>query len=162
MDNLARHYSVAVDKTVMPNLVPNTKPSFQKVRNDFIRHPQQFPIEFRRTRTWAWSAQNQNSPSGDLGLSFASRKYIPTGTRMELSIPLRGVVQKFQGTVVMVRETSEGFEIGLWLASADDASRARLVEQICHLECSLLGNKDRAEAAELGKAAPSPNRRLAS
>ncbi|MDA0824236.1 MAG: hypothetical protein O3C28_17700 [Proteobacteria bacterium] len=140
MDNLVHHQSVAVDKTVMPNLVPNTKPSFQKVRNDFIRHPQQFPIEFRRTRTWAWSMRDQKLPSGDLGLSFVSRKTIPTGTKMELSIPLRGVVQKFQGTVVMVRETSEGFEIGLWLASADDASRARLVEQICHLECSLLGN----------------------
>lgn len=56
---------------------------------------------------------------------------------MELSIPLRGVVQKPQGTVVMVRETPDGYDIGLWLASTDDASRARLVEQICHLECSL-------------------------
>ena len=162
MDNLVRHQSVAVDKTVMFNLVPNTKPSFQKVRNDFIRHPQQFPIEFRRTRTWAWSAQNQQSPSGDLGLSFVSRKYIPTGTKMELSIPLRGVVQKFQGTVVMVREILEGFEIGLWLASADDASRARLVEQICHLECSLLDTKERFEEPDQTTTRLSPNRRLAS
>ena len=140
MDNLARSQSVAVEQTVMPNLVPNkSKPSFQKMRNDFIRHPQQFPFEFRRTREWSWTAREQESPQGDLGLSFVSRKYIPTGTKMELSIPLRGIVQKFQGTVVMVRETSQGYDIGLWLASQDDASRARLVEQICHLECSPRG-----------------------
>ena len=66
-----------------------------------------------------------------------SPKRIPPGTTMELSIPLRGDVQKFQGTVVMVREIATGFEISLWLVSADDASRARLVEQICHLECAL-------------------------
>ena len=60
---------------------------------------------------------------------------------MELSIPLRGVVQKPQGTVVMVRETPDGYDIGLWLASTGDASRARLVEQICHLECSLQDRK---------------------
>ena len=140
MDNLTSRQSVAVEPTVMPNLVPDeSKPSFQKVRNDFIRHPQQFPLEFRRTRNWSWSAREEESPSGDLGLSFVSRKYIPTGTKMELSIPLRGVVQKFHGTVVMVRETPHGYDIGLWLTSEDDASRARLVEQICHLECSLQG-----------------------
>ena len=138
MDNLAIQQSVAANTAVMPNLVPHkTQASFNKIRNDFIRHPQQFPLEFRRTREWGWSARQQESPLGDLGLSFNSRKYIPTGTKMELSIPLRGVVQKFQGTVVMVRETPDGYDIGLWLASADDASRARLVEQICHLECSL-------------------------
>jgi hypothetical protein len=127
----------------MPNLVPhNAKPSFNKIRNDFIRHPQQFPLEFRRTRVWGWSTREKQAPSGDLGLSFVSQKYIPTGTTMELSIPLRGDVQKFQGTVVMVREIPEGYDIGLWLASADDASRARLVEEICHLECSLQGKHD--------------------
>jgi hypothetical protein len=142
MDNLASQQSVAAMLAVMPNLVPKKpKPSFQKIRNDFIRHPQQFPLEFRRTREWGWSNREKKSSSGDLGLSFVSCKYIPTGTKMELSIPLRGVVQKFQGTVVMVRETPDGYDIGLWLASTDDASRARLVEQICHLECSLQDRK---------------------
>lgn len=138
MDNLASRQSVAAKSAVMPNLVPHDKkPSFNKIRNDFIRHPQEFPLEFRRTRGWGWSAREQQTPNGDLGLSFMSPKRIRTGTTMELSIPLRGDVQKFQGTVVMVREIASGYEIGLWLASPDDASRARLVEQICHLECSL-------------------------
>lgn len=140
MDNLTSRQSVAAGAAVMPNLVPNNpKPSFNKIRNDFIRHPRQFPLKFRRRRAWGWSMRDKQTPTGDLGLSFVSRKYIPTGSRMELSIPLRGDVQKFHGTVVMVREIAGGYEIGLWLASADDASRARLVEEICHLECYLQG-----------------------
>ena len=151
MDNLTSRQSVAANTAVMPNLVPqDTKPSFTKIRNDFIRHPQQFPLEFRRTRGWGRSAREQQTPNGDLGLSFVSPKHIPAGTKMELSIPLRGDVQKFHGTVVMVRGIPDGYEIGLWLASADDTSRARLVEQICHLECSLnnerVGGQVKAES----------------
>ena len=138
MDNLTSRQSVAAKTAVMPNLVPqDKKTSVNKIRNDFIRHPQQFPLEFRRTRGWGRSAREKQTPNGDLGLSFMSPKRIPPGTTMELSIPLRGDVQKFQGTVVMVREIATGSEISLWLVSADDASRARLVEQICHLECVL-------------------------
>jgi hypothetical protein len=122
----------------MPNLVPTSaNPSFNKIHNDFIRHPQQFPLEFKRVRAWRRSLRAQQMAKGDLGLSFVSPKYIATGTDMELSIPLRGIVQKFHGTVVMVREIVGGFEIGIWLASEDEASRARLVEQICHIECYL-------------------------
>ena len=61
MDNLASQQSVAAMLAVMPNLVPKKpKPSFQKIRNDFIRHPQQFPLEFRRTREWGWSNREKN------------------------------------------------------------------------------------------------------
>ena len=73
---------------------------------------------------------------------------------MELSIPLRGDVQKFQGTVVMVREIPGGYDIGLWLATADDASRARLVEEICHLECYLQGKRDNVRVEP--KVSPKP------
>ncbi len=153
MNNLASRQSVAAESAVMPNLVPHkSKPSCNKISNGFISHPQQFPLEFRRRRAWGWMTRDQQAPAGDIGLSFVSRKHVPTGSRMELSIPLRGVVQKFQGTVVMVREIADGYEIGLWLASADDASRARLVEQICRLECSLQRKHD-------GPQTPSPARR---
>ena len=72
-----------------------------------------------------------------MGLSFHSEKYIPAGTRIDLEIPLRGDTQKFTATVVMVREEADGYVIGLWFASPSDASRARIVEKICHTECSL-------------------------
>ena len=139
MDNLAnRDKSAAPTAALMPNTVPSkANPSFTTIRNDFIRHPNDFPLEVRRLRTWGRPKSEPFSPSSDLGLSFTSRKYVPTGTEMEIAIPLRGDVQRFHGTVVMVREIADGYEIGIWLATADEATRARLVEQICHIECSL-------------------------
>jgi len=138
MDNLTNGKPVAAPRAVMPNVVPNNETeSGNKIRNGFIRHPQQFPLEARRMRAWGRSQRVESTPTGDIGLSFVSRKYVPTGTEMEISIPLRGDVQKFHGHVVLVREIVGGYEIGIWLASADEASRARLVEQICQLECSL-------------------------
>jgi len=157
MDNLASLQSDVTDAVTMPNLVPTSaSPSFNKIRNDFIRHPQQFPLEFRRVRAWRRSAPEKHTPEGDIGLSFVSRKYVPTGTEMEVSIPLRGVAQKFHGNVVMVREIVGGYEIGIWLASEDEASRARLVEQICHTECYL---QEKAARAYLSRKARTPRRR---
>jgi hypothetical protein len=137
MENVSSRKNVAAPRAVMPKLVPVTESKADnKIRNGFIRHPQQFPLEAKRLRSWGRSTRMETS-TGDIGLSFVSRKYIPTGSEMELSIPLRGDVQKFHGHVVLVREIVGGYEIGVWLASADEASRARLVEQICELECSL-------------------------
>ena len=137
MDNLSSRKTVAAPRAVMPNVVPEKETqTANKIRNGFIHHPQQFPLEARRLRGWGRS-ERMESCTGDIGLSFVSRKYIPTGSEMELSIPLRGDVQKFHGHVVLVREIVGGYEIGVWLASADEASRARIVEQICQLECSL-------------------------
>jgi hypothetical protein len=137
MQNVSSRSNVAAPRAVMPNVVPvvETKAG-NKIRNGFIRHPQQFPLEAKRLRSWGRATRMETS-TGDIGLSFVSRKYIPTGSEMELSIPLRGDVQKFHGHVVLVREIAGGYEIGVWLASKDEASRARLVEQICELECSL-------------------------
>jgi hypothetical protein len=130
--------AIGNDDYVMPSSVPAYKPArFDAVRNDFIQHPAQFPIRYRRRDVLPWRNRRMDSAAGDLGLSFHSAKYIPAGTRIELEIPLRGDSQRFAGTVVMVREEAEGYEIGLWLASPDDATRARIVERICHTECYL-------------------------
>jgi len=155
MDNVSSRKNVAAPRAVMPNLVPVVETQAgNKIRHGFIRHPQQFPLEAKRLRSWGRSPRMETS-TGDIGLSFVSRKYIPTGSEMELSIPLRGDVQKFHGHVVLVREIVGGYEIGVWLASADEASRARLVEQICELECSLRSNADNP-AAGSKKTAPRP------
>ena len=124
---------------VMPNALGATPPGdSDAVSDDFIAHPVQFPIKYRRRVTFPWRSDDQTEPTGgDIGLSFRSAKYIPAGARIELEIPLRGDTQRFAGTVVMVREDPSGYEIGLWLASPDDASRARIVERICHTECYL-------------------------
>ena len=124
---------------VMPNALSATPSGYaEAVSDDFIAHPVQFPIKYRRRVAFPWRNNHDREPTGgDVGLSFRSAKYIPAGARIELEIPLRGETQRFAGTVVMVREDPSGFEIGLWLASPDDASRARIVERICRTECYL-------------------------
>jgi len=99
----------------------------------FLRHPEGFPLRCRRLLLERQRPPNAPAP-GDVGLIFRSARFIRPGTRMEISIPLRGETQRFRGEVVMVRAGREGYEIGLWLDSEQDCSRARLVEQICHIE----------------------------
>lgn len=123
----------------MPNVPPAMAPErLDAIHNDFIPHPAQFPLRYRRPSLLPW---RQQSPApvtaGDVGLSFHSDKYVPAGTRLELEIPLRGETQRFSATVVMVREEADGFELGLWFGTEDDALRARIVEKICHTECYL-------------------------
>ena len=61
MHNLKSRQSVTVESTVTSNLVRNeTKPSCAKVRNDFVCHPRQFRLEFRRTREWSWSERGKS------------------------------------------------------------------------------------------------------
>ncbi|MGR8920671.1 MAG: hypothetical protein ACU85V_13730 [Gammaproteobacteria bacterium] len=122
----------------MPNTVGSTQVErLDAIHNDFIRHPAQFPIRFRRHTSLPWRAEIDAPTAGDVGVSFHSPKYVPAGTRLDLEIPLRGETQRFTATVVMVREVADGFEIGLWFNSDDDAVRARIVEKICHTECYL-------------------------
>lgn len=129
----------------MPNVLPAVTPErLDAIHNDFIPHPAQFPIKFRRLTALPWKTRPAPALAGDVGLSFHSAKYVPAGTRLELEIPLRGITQRFSATVIMVREEAEGFEIGLWFTTPDDAIRARIVEKICYTECYLRarGRKD--------------------
>ena len=105
--------------------------------NGFIHHPVGFPIEIRRLWLNDWFEDAVDTEQGNLGLCFESDRYIKPGTVLEISIPLRGVIQKFKGRVVLVRWNGESCEIGMWLSSRTDAGRIRIVEQICHIEAYL-------------------------
>ena len=104
----------------------------------FIHHPAGFPIEAKRVWLGEWfdDAGEVEEP-GTIGLCFESDRYIKPGTVLELSIPLRGVIQKFRGRVVLVKWNGECCEIGMWLSSKSDAGRILIVEQICHIEAYL-------------------------
>lgn len=103
----------------------------------FIHHPAGFPIEVRRLWLSDWFDDSVDMEQGNLGLCFESDRYIKPGTVLEISIPLRGVIQKFKGRVVLVKGNGASCEIGMWLSSRSDAGRIRIVEQICHIEAYL-------------------------
>ena len=129
-----------------PFSMPNASASparFENSNNDFISHPAQFPLRYRRRLLTPRLFRKPEPLAGDVGLSFHSNEYLPAGSTVDLEIPLRGRVQRFTGTVVLVRECHEGYEIGLWFCSAGDAERARIVERICHTECYLMAAHSR-------------------
>lgn len=112
------------------------------VQTGFIHHPSGFPLEVKRL--WFNDAQDTGGDTtGNIGVIFESDKYIKPGTTLEITIPLRNDVEKFRGKVVLVRNFATHFEIGLWFSCRADASRARIVEQICHIESYIQEKKYR-------------------
>lgn len=108
----------------------------------FIRHPADFPIAYKRQGLLKKHGC-RHVETGSLGLAFRSEKYIRPGSSLEVSITLRGEEQKFTGRIVLVRNRGDHFEIGLWLDSHEDATRLRIVEQICHIESYLREKRHR-------------------
>jgi len=120
-----RQYSITVDDGLL---------------SGFIHHPSAFPLSCKRL--WFDRGKNHHSENEQtIGLCFRSEKYLKPGISVEISIPLRGEDQKFRGKVVLVRNMDDHFEIGLWLTQAADVHRARIVEQICHIETYLRTKK---------------------
>ena len=121
-------------------MTPNTSPEREKFDDEhflgFIHHPRRFPIEYRRISFWEKTVPVFEEAS-DIGLTITSVKYMKPGTCIEIAIPIRRELQKFRCRVVLVREVSEGYELGLWLLNKSDAARIRIVEQICHIELYL-------------------------
>ena len=102
----------------------------------FIKHPDRFPLQFRRLRFWERS-KVEDSQSSNFGLTFSSNEYQKPGSIIEVTIPTRKETHRFLGKTVMVKETDNNFEIGIWLLDAEDSPKLRIVEQICHIELYL-------------------------
>lgn len=94
----------------------------------FLAHVAHFVVACRRL-----GAGRAATPAhdGELGLMLLSRRYVPTGSELEIEVRVRGETHVFDGTVVLVRENARGYELGLWLASADAVADARRVEALC-------------------------------
>jgi hypothetical protein len=112
------------------------------IQTGFILHPTSFPIDIKRLWFTGWGPDETGDP-GNIGVIFESEKYFRPGSMLEISIPLRKDHEKFRGKVVLVKNFGNRFDIGLWFCCRADASRARIVEQICHIETYIQGKKYR-------------------
>lgn len=99
----------------------------------YIRHPADIPIEISSKATMNQSTDNLVNVSLG-GLSFISGEEQAIGSHISLRIPL--VEPPFETTaeVVWCQPVDGQFEIGVKLLDQDDAFRARMVEQVCHIE----------------------------
>ena len=108
---------------------------------NYIRHPSDIPIDFQPEDTQkalpkelleAHSNHLKNISQG--GLAFHSPESLSPGTILRVKIPI--VIPVFQavGRVTWCHDMGDYFEIGIEFLDQDDVFRARMVEQICHIE----------------------------
>ncbi|MBL1142328.1 MAG: hypothetical protein HND53_09890 [Proteobacteria bacterium] len=134
LSNSQNHNNVGA--VVRPNLTEQPEDFQSELLEGFIKHPKRFPLNFRRLRFWQ-SAKIEINQDSNTGLTFSSKEYQKPGSIIEVTIPTRKEVHHFMGKVVMVKESDDSYEIGIWLVNAEDAPKLRIVEQICHIELYL-------------------------
>lgn len=100
----------------------------------FIRHPSDVPIDFQLGEVVAESADYLKNVSRG-GLAFHAHTELTPGTVIQITIPLVDPVFEALGRVSWCkRDEANEFEIGIEFIAEDDVFRARMVEQICHIE----------------------------
>jgi len=99
----------------------------------FIRHPSDIPIDFQLEELVNEGGEFLRNVSHG-GLAFHSRRDVPPGTVIRVRIPLVKPVFQALGQVTWCRAQEDGFEVGVQFLDQDDRFRARMVEQICHIE----------------------------
>lgn len=104
-------------------------------KRKFIRHPSDIPISIEH--------EDRGFPSGvaqrlkDIsfgGLAFESDREVTKGEFLKVSIPLVNPTFEIRARVVWCRNIDDHYDIGLEFVEPDKIYRARMVEQICHIE----------------------------
>jgi hypothetical protein len=100
----------------------------------FIRHPSDIPIEFSTTEGSPASQYGQAHDVSFGGLAFEADHCPAPGSIIDLRIPT--VVPPFEsrGVVVWCRCMAERYEVGVRFLESSAAFKARMVEQVCHIE----------------------------
>ena len=135
--SLSRTSYQPTTRSVKAPMPPNIPASFENESLvGFIKHPERFPIKFRRLRFWE-RAKIEVAEVSNIGLTFSTEDYQKPGSIIEVTIPTRKETHCFLGKTVMVKETDTHYEIGIWLLNSEDSPKLRIVEQICHIELYL-------------------------
>ncbi len=99
----------------------------------FMRHPVNITIEVTAGAELDHAARcSRNVGLG--GLAFQSDRPLPGGAVIELRIPIVRPAFETRARVVWCRESEAGYDLGVEFLDPNDAFRARMVEQICHIE----------------------------
>ena len=102
-------------------------------RRRFIRHPAEIPIEISASESTGSQVENTHNISAG-GLSFTSEKPHPLHQIVTLSIHITQPWFEEKAEVVWCKKLDVGYEIGIEFLNNDAVYRARMVEQVCHIE----------------------------
>lgn len=97
----------------------------------FIRHPADIPIEIN-AGTIAPKVSSQNFSRG--GLAFEADCNLEFGNIGQVRIPVVRPVFEAQASVVWCSPRGTAFDIGVEFLDSTEVFRARMVEQVCHIE----------------------------
>ena len=98
----------------------------------FIRHPVSIPITTDYANVAPEVCEASNVGIG--GLTFSCKEEFKPGAILHLRIAYVVPAFETQARVVWCHRQEGAFELGVEFLSADDAFRARMVEQVCHIE----------------------------
>ena len=101
----------------------------------YARHPTDIPIEvdYDLSGVVADKVDYLNNVSFG-GLSFQSLKDLEIGAVINISIPLVKPVCHIRGRVVWCKPANEHFDVGVEFIEPERIFKARMVEQVCHIE----------------------------
>lgn len=99
----------------------------------YIRHPSDIPIEFCREPISALETHSLRDVSRG-GLSFLSDTPLELGTVIRVRISSVEPAFEAPCSVSWCRRHEEHYLVGVKFLDAQDVYRARLVEQVCHIE----------------------------
>jgi hypothetical protein len=99
----------------------------------YIRHPSSVPLDFQLEELVQGRTDYLKNVSQG-GLSFYSMVPLEPGSTIHLKIPLIKPIFEALGQVTWCNQEGNRFEIGVRFLDQDDMFRARMVEQICHIE----------------------------
>jgi hypothetical protein len=100
----------------------------------FIRHPVCVPIEVSLVGGASSGEAPQASDLGAGGLAFGSNQKFEPGMLVHIRISHTQPVFETDAKVVWCRNRQQGTEVGVAFLNEDDAFKARMVEQVCHIE----------------------------
>jgi hypothetical protein len=100
----------------------------------FIRHPVDIPIKVSRLESGSSEQDLQVHSIGLGGVAFRCNGKVEPGTIVDLRIPFLEPEFVAPARVVWCAGSATVAEVGVEFLSTDDAFKARMVEQVCHIE----------------------------
>lgn len=97
----------------------------------FIRHPSDIPIE---VECGSATSSDRLSDVGFGGLCFNTAEQLTNGSIITIRINVVKPPFEILARVVWHRYTGESYETGVEFIGEQDAYKARMVEQVCHIQ----------------------------
>jgi len=99
----------------------------------YVRHPSEFPVELRQDGASGVMHERLRDLSTG-GLCFKSSTQFAQGERVRIRIPVGNPGFEAEGRVAWCRPHDGSYRVGIEFVGESEAFRARLVEQVCHIE----------------------------